>query len=83
MVLYDEPTTGLDPIARREVLGELMAVLADEERTVLFSSHNTLEVEQISDHITFIDRGLILDSSDKETFLDRWRRLRLLLPPNT
>ena len=66
-----------------EVLDELMAVLADEERTVLFSSHNTLEVEQISDQITFIDRGRILESSDKETFLDRWRRLRLVLPPNT
>jgi ABC-2 type transport system ATP-binding protein len=82
LLVLDEPTTGLDPIARREVLGELMAVLADEERTVLFSSHNTLEVEQISDQITFIDRGRILESSDKETFLDRWRRLRLVLPPN-
>jgi ABC-2 type transport system ATP-binding protein len=82
LLVLDEPTTGLDPIARREVLGELMAVLADEERTVLFSSHNTLEVEQISDLITFIDRGRILESSDKETFLDRWRRLRLVLPPN-
>lgn len=82
LLVLDEPTTGLDPIARREVLAELMAVLADEERTVLFSSHNTLEVEQISDLITFIDRGRILESSDKETFLDRWRRLRLVLPPN-
>lgn len=83
LLVLDEPTTGLDPIARQEVLGELMAVLADEERTVLFSSHNTLEVEQISDQITFIDRGRILESSDKEAFLDRWRRLRLVLPPNT
>ena len=83
LLVLDEPTAGLDPIARREVLGELMAVLADEERTVLFSSHNTLEVEQISDQVTFIDRGRILESSDKETFLDRWRRLRLVLPPNT
>jgi ABC-2 type transport system ATP-binding protein len=83
LLVLDEPTTGLDPIARQEVLGELMAVLADEERTVLFSSHNTLEVEQISDQVTFIDRGRILESSDKETFLDRWRRLRLVLPPNT
>jgi ABC-2 type transport system ATP-binding protein len=81
--VLDEPTAGLDPIARREVLGELMAVLADEERTVLFSSHNTLEVEQISDQITFIDRGRILESSNKEAFLDRWRRVRLVLPPNT
>jgi ABC-2 type transport system ATP-binding protein len=82
LLVLDEPTTGLDPIARREVLGELMAVLANGERTVLFSSHNTLEVEQISDQITFIDRGRILESSDKEAFLDRWRRLRLVLPPN-
>jgi ABC-2 type transport system ATP-binding protein len=82
LLVLDEPTTGLDPIARREVMAELMAVLADEERTVLFSSHNTLEVEQISDQITFIDRGRILESSDKELFLDRWRRLRLVLPPN-
>ena len=83
LLVLDEPTTGLDPVARREVLAELMAVLADEERTIFFSSQNTLDVEQISDQITFIDRGRIIDSADKETFLDRWRRLRLLLPSNT
>jgi ABC-2 type transport system ATP-binding protein len=83
LLVLDEPTTGLDPIARREVLGELMAVLADEERTVFFSSHNTLDVEQISDQIAFIDRGRIVECSDKETFLDRWRRLRLLLEPQS
>src|SRR5579862_2815120 len=59
-----------------------MAVLADSDRTILFSSHNTLDVEQISDQITFIDRGRIIDSDNKEMFLDRWRRLRLLLPPD-
>src|SRR5579862_9329641 len=83
LMVLDEPTTGLDPIARREVLGELMAVLADEERTVLFSSHNTLDVEQISDQITFIDRGRIIDCRDKESFLERWRRVRLELPEGT
>jgi len=82
LLVLDEPTTGLDPVARLEVLSELMAALADEERTILFSSHNTLDVEQISDQITFIDRGRIIDSDDKETFLDRWRRLRLVLPPD-
>jgi ABC-2 type transport system ATP-binding protein len=80
LLVLDEPTTGLDPVARVEVLGELMTVLADEDRTILFSSHNTLDVEQISDQITFIDRGRIIDSDDKEAFLDRWRRLRLVLP---
>ncbi|MGA9673147.1 MAG: ABC transporter ATP-binding protein [Terracidiphilus sp.] len=82
LLVLDEPTTGLDPVARMEVLGELMSVLADEDRTILFSSHNTLDVEQISDQITFIDRGRIIDSDDKEVFLDRWRRLRLVLPPD-
>jgi ABC-2 type transport system ATP-binding protein len=82
LLILDEPTTGLDPVARREVLGELMEVLADEGRTILFSSHNTLDVEQISDQITFIDRGRIIDSAGKEDFLDRWRRLRLELPRN-
>ena len=83
LLVLDEPTTGLDPVARHEVLGELMAVLADEDRTILFSSHNTLDIEQISDRITFIDRGRIIDSDDKESFLDRWRRLRLVLPADT
>ena len=81
LLVLDEPTTGLDPVARHEVLGELMEVLADERRTILFSSHNTQDVEQISDRITFIDRGRIIDSGDKETFLDRWRRMRLEVPP--
>ena len=82
LLVLDEPTTGLDPVARREVLDEFMAALADEDRTILFSSHNTLDVEQISDQITFIDRGKIIASNDKEIFLDRWRRLRLVVPEN-
>jgi ABC-2 type transport system ATP-binding protein len=81
LLVLDEPTTGLDPVARHEVLAELMEVLADERRSILFSSQNTLDVEQISDQITFIDRGRIIDSGDKETFLDRWRRVRLEIPP--
>ncbi|MBV9769053.1 MAG: ABC transporter ATP-binding protein [Bryobacterales bacterium] len=81
LMVLDEPTTGLDPVARHEILRELMGAMADEERSVLFSSHNTQDVEQISDQITFIDRGRVIDSSDKETYLDRWRRLRLEVPP--
>lgn len=80
LLVLDEPTTGLDPVARHEILRELTDVMADEHRSVLFSSHNTLDVEQISDRITFIDRGRIIDSMDKEAYLDRWRRLRLEVP---
>jgi ABC-2 type transport system ATP-binding protein len=80
LLVLDEPTTGLDPVARHEILRELTAVMTDEGRSVLFSSHNTQDVEQISDQITFIDRGRIIDSMDKEAYLDRWRRLRLEAP---
>ena len=80
LLILDEPTTGLDPVARREVLGELMSVLTDEGRTIFFSSHNTLEVEQISDRIAFIDRGRLIALDLKEDLLDRWRRVRLVVP---
>lgn len=80
LLILDEPTAGLDPIARREVLGALAEVLMDEERTVLFSSQNTLDVEQISDQITFIDRGRLVTSTDKESLLDGWRSLRVRVP---
>jgi len=80
LLLLDEPTAGLDPVARQEVIGELMEVLRDEDRSILFSSHNTLDVEQICDQIVFIDRGRIVDSGDKEAFLERWRRVTLEVP---
>jgi len=80
LMILDEPTTGLDPVARHEILRELTAAMADEGRSILFSSHNTQDIEQISDQITFIDRGRIIDSMDKETYLERWRRLRMEVP---
>lgn len=79
LLVLDEPTTGLDPVARKAILAEMMRVMEDERRAVLFSSHNTLDVEQVSDHITFINQGRIVASQDKETFLDSWRRLRLVV----
>jgi ABC-2 type transport system ATP-binding protein len=75
LLLLDEPTTGLDPVARGEVLDALADVLRDEERSILFSSHNTADVEQIADSITFLHGGRIVASRDKESFLDGWRRI--------
>lgn len=75
LLLLDEPTTGLDPIARGEVLQAIAEVLRDEERSVLFSSHNTRDVEQISDSIAFLHRGRLVALRDKESFLESWRRI--------
>jgi ABC-2 type transport system ATP-binding protein len=83
LLILDEPTSGLDPVARHEVLSEFMDVLRDDDRSILFSSHNTVDVERISDRIAFIDRGHLVDSSDKEDFLERWRRIQLQLTPGT
>jgi ABC-2 type transport system ATP-binding protein len=77
LLVFDEPTTGLDPAVRKEVLDEMMNALADEPHSILFSSHNTLDVEQISDYITFIYGGRIIESRNKEDFMDGWRRLRV------
>lgn len=76
LLVFDEPTTGLDPAVRKDVLGEMMHAMEDETRSILFSSHNTLDIEQISDYITFIYDGRVIESRNKEDFLDHWRRLR-------
>ena len=80
LLVLDEPTSGLDPVARHELLTELMQIVRDDSRSILFSSHNTLDVERISDQIAFIDRGRLVDARDKESFLERWRRISLDVP---
>ena len=80
ILILDEPTTGLDPVARHEVVTELMRVVEDDQRTILFSSHNTQDVEKLSDSITFIDRGQVIASKGRDELLEQWRRVRLQAP---
>ena len=84
LLLLDEPTTGLDPVARIEVLEALADVLRDEQRSVLFSSHNTHDVEQLADSITFLHQGRLVASADKPSFVESWRRIvcQGALPPD-
>jgi ABC-2 type transport system ATP-binding protein len=63
LLVLDEPSSGLDPIVRKDILGAVLRTIADEGRTVLFSSHLLEEVEQVADHVTMIDRGRILMSA--------------------
>ncbi|MDZ3824262.1 MAG: ABC transporter ATP-binding protein [Pseudoxanthomonas sp.] len=75
LLLLDEPTTGLDPVARLEVLEALAEVLRDERRSVLFSSHNTHDVEQLADTISFLHLGRLVASADRHAFIESWRRV--------
>jgi ABC-2 type transport system ATP-binding protein len=60
LLVLDEPSSGLDPIVRRDILGAVIRTIADEGRTVLFSSHLLEEVEQVADHVTMISQGTIV-----------------------
>ena len=59
LLVLDEPSSGLDPIVRRDILGAVIRTIADEGRTVLFSSHLLDEVEEVADHVTMISEGRI------------------------
>ena len=60
LLVLDEPSSGLDPIVRRDILGAVMRTVAADGRTVLFSSHLLEEVEQVADHVTMISQGRIV-----------------------
>ena len=85
LLVLDEPSTGLDPIARYELTSQLFDIMLNEENSVVFSSQFTQDVERLSDSIAFMDRGQLIAHQDKETYLDRWRRVELkgdgILPP--
>jgi ABC-2 type transport system ATP-binding protein len=63
LLVLDEPSSGLDPIVRRDILGAILRTIAEEGRTVLFSSHLLEEVEQVADHVTMIRQGTIVVSA--------------------
>jgi len=59
LLLLDEPSSGLDPIVRRDILEAIVRTVADEGRTVFFSSHLLDEVERVSDQLAMIRDGRI------------------------
>ena len=60
MLILDEPVDGLDPVMRRQVWSLLLSDVAQRETTVLISSHNLRELEDICDHVGIMDHGKML-----------------------
>src|SRR5437588_11512787 len=66
LLVLDEPSSGLDPIVRRDILGAIIRTIAHEGRTVLFSSHLLEEVEEVADHVTMLSSGRVVLSAPLE-----------------
>ena len=60
VLILDEPVDGLDPVMRRQVMSMILSDVAQRETTVLISSHNLRELEDICDHVGIMDKGQML-----------------------
>ena len=69
LLVLDEPSSGLDPVVRKDILDAIIRTVVDEGRTVLFSSHLLDEVQRVSDRIAILDQGRILLSSPLDEVL--------------
>lgn len=77
LLLLDEPTTGLDPVARHELLNILVTQVAAVGKTVFFSSHNLAEVETIADSVVIIRTGRLVLAGDLDDLRQRHKVLKL------
>lgn len=71
LLLLDEATAGLDPMAREELLDELLAFVADGQHSVLLSSHITSDLDRAADRVICIDNGSIVFDLPREDITDR------------
>ncbi len=78
LLILDEPTDGLDPAMKEEVLQILVGLTADSETTIFFASHQLAEVEQIADHVCIIDKGKSVVAGPIDELKGDFRRVNLV-----
>jgi ABC-2 type transport system ATP-binding protein len=76
LVLMDEPTAGLDPVSRRELLETLAGEIQGGEVTVLFSTHITADLERVADFVTFVRGGRLVFSAPRHEIQESWAIVR-------
>jgi len=77
LLLLDEPSSGLDPGARLDILSAIVRTVADEGRTVLLSSHLLHEVQRVADQVAMLHRGRLMLNEPLDDLLARHRALTL------
>jgi ABC-2 type transport system ATP-binding protein len=75
-LVLDEPTSGIDPVDRAEILDILQEFMMDEKHTLLLSTHITSDLDKIADYITLIDNGQIVFSKNKDELQEEYRIIR-------
>jgi ABC-2 type transport system ATP-binding protein len=79
VVLLDEPVAGLDPIARRQLVDEIIEMLSHREGcTVLFSTHLVGDLERIAEHVGIMDRGRIISSTRLDDLLSTTKKVQVV-----
>lgn len=76
LLILDEPTSGLDPIVRNEVLSIFQSFVEDENRTIIFSTHITSDLEHVADKIIFIDNGKVYLNEYRDDIFDNYGVLK-------
>ena len=76
LLILDEPTSGLDPVVRSEVLDIFLNFIQNEENTILLSTHITSDLENIADHIVFIDNGKKVLDKSRDDIIDNYGILK-------
>src|SRR4029077_4894722 len=77
LLLLDEPSSGLDPIVRKDILAAVIRTVADEGRTGFFSSHLLEEIERVSDHIAMLHQGKLVLCGPLDEIKAQHRRITL------
>ncbi len=80
LLILDDPTLGLDTVARRQFLELSIDLLGQDGRTILFSSHILSDVERIADHIGILVAGKLVVNCPLEELKNRVKKLRLIFP---